>query len=84
MGVEDCYVCMKLLSSVVEGVTYHHIPATYGITCSVIASLFYRTGKLEYYYTDLDELFVNIPIVSELNKVTEAKRFGEFFLQKHS
>lgn len=54
MEAKDCYVCMRLPASVNEGMMYHHLPLTYGISCSILLSLFYDRGHYEYFFSNVD------------------------------
>ncbi|KAJ1192346.1 hypothetical protein NDU88_001657 [Pleurodeles waltl] len=69
MDAKDCYVCTQIPTSVAEGVTYHSMPLTYGITCSLIMTRFYGQEYIHYFYSNQDVTFAYIPIIEYLSKV---------------
>lgn len=82
MDVGECFICMQIPSSVADGVTYHHLPLTYGISCSVLASLFYGTDQLMYYCSSQDLIFSEIAVLRHLNlhpEVSTIESMGYIF-----
>ncbi|KAJ1124947.1 hypothetical protein NDU88_003392 [Pleurodeles waltl] len=82
MDAKDCYVCTQIPTSVKEGVTYHHMPLTYGITCSIVMSRFYGQTNIQYFYSNYDVTFAYVPIIAQLSQIAkdwDAKIMREFF-----
>ncbi|XP_069092803.1 syncytin-2-like [Pleurodeles waltl] len=71
MDAKDCYVCTKIPSSVQEGVTYHSLPLTYGISCSLLLTRFYNQEHVQYFYSNLDVVFSFVPVIEFLNKLAK-------------
>ncbi|XP_078520394.1 uncharacterized protein LOC144785288 [Lissotriton helveticus] len=83
MEVKDCYVCMQLPASVDEGIRYHHLPLTYGITCSLLLSIFYGRDSFEYYFSNYDSVLPEVPNYKQMNKWDYWKsedRLAKFFI----
>ncbi|KAJ1167480.1 hypothetical protein NDU88_007871 [Pleurodeles waltl] len=82
MDAKDCYVCTQIPTSEKEGVTYHHMPLTYGITCSIVMSRFYGQTNIQYFYSNYDVTFAYVPIIAQLSQIAkdwDAKIMREFF-----
>ncbi|KAJ1115561.1 hypothetical protein NDU88_003783 [Pleurodeles waltl] len=71
MDAKDCYVCTKIPSSVQEGVTYHSLPLTYGISCSLLLTRFYNQEHVQYFYSNLNGVFSFVPVIEFLNKLAK-------------
>ncbi|KAJ1210872.1 hypothetical protein NDU88_006234 [Pleurodeles waltl] len=82
MDAKDCYVCTQIPTSVKEGVTYHHMPLTYGITCSIVMSRFYGQSNIQYFFSNYDVTFAYVPIIAQLSetaKYWDYKIMRDFF-----
>ncbi|KAJ1163936.1 hypothetical protein NDU88_004388 [Pleurodeles waltl] len=71
MDAKDCYVCTKIPLSVQEGVTYHSLPLTYGISCSLLLTRFYNQEDVQYFYSNLDVVFSFVAVIEFLNKLAK-------------
>ncbi|KAJ1199940.1 hypothetical protein NDU88_003771 [Pleurodeles waltl] len=71
MDAKDCLVCTQIPSSLEEGVTYHSLPLTYGISCSLLITRFYNQEYIQYFYSNLDLVFSFVPIVRYLSRVAK-------------
>ncbi|XP_078521755.1 uncharacterized protein LOC144791000 [Lissotriton helveticus] len=83
MEVKNCYVCMQLPASVDKGIRYHHFPLTYGITCSLLLSIFYERDGFEYYFSNFDAVLPEVPNYKHMNKWDYYKsedRLKKFFI----